>query len=151
MLFSNREINRAEGGGNMENKELAAACLRAKRNYFHIILSYTQTDGKRKNISFSTGLKVRGNKRKAETILNVARNSFVIPQTDEALEMEKQKIKLLIKKQINGNETIEEVKPLKGTEIPEYKPEQKSQRTDGLYKDMLFSSYLYGWKTLRNT
>ena len=34
----------------MEEKELAAACLRTKRDYFHIILSYTQTDGKRKNI-----------------------------------------------------------------------------------------------------
>ena len=43
----------------MEEKELAAGCLRTKRDYFHIILSYTQADGKRKNISFSTGLKVR--------------------------------------------------------------------------------------------
>ena len=103
----------------MEEKELAAGCLRTKRDYFHIILSYTQADGKRKNISFSTGLKVRGNKRKAETILNMARNNFEIPANDEALKIEKHKIKLLIKKQINGNETIEEVKPLKGNEDTE--------------------------------
>lgn len=129
----------------MEEKELAAGCLRTKRDYFHIILSYTQVDGKRKNISFSTGLKVRGNKRKAETILNMARNNFEIPANDEALKIEKHKIKLLIKKQINGNETIEEVKPLKGNEDTEYKPEQKKPVANGLHKDMLFSSYLYYW------
>lgn len=129
----------------MEEKELAAACLRTKRDYFHIILSYTQTDGKRKNISFSTGLKARGNKRKAENILNMARNSFEIPQTEEALEMEKKKIKLLIKKQINGTETVEEVKPLNGNENTKYRSEHKKPVANELHKDMLFSSYLYYW------
>lgn len=129
----------------MEEKELAAACIITKRDYFHIVLSYTQADGKRKSISFSTGLKVRGNKRKAETILNMARNTFEIPTNEEALKMEKKRIKLLIKKQISGNKTIEEVKPLKGNENTEHELEQKKPIVNGLHKNMLFSSYLYYW------
>lgn len=144
MLFCNHEINGVEGG-NMEDKELAAACLITKRDYFHVILSYNKPDGKRKNLSFSTGLRVRGNKRKAETILNMIRNSFDIPLSDESLEMERKKIKLLIKKHLYGNETIEEVKPLKGTEKTKHVSEQKYPVTNGLHKNMLFSSYLYYW------
>lgn len=112
MLFFFCEINRVKGG-NMEDKKFVAVCLITKRNYFHVVVSYNNADGKRKHTSFTTGLKVRGNKRKAETILNIVRNSFEIPTSDEQLEMERKKIKLLIKKQINGNETIEQVKPLK--------------------------------------
>ena len=129
----------------MEEKELAAACLITKRDYFHVVLSYNQGNGKRKNVSFSTGLKVRGNKRKAETILNMIRNSFEIPATDEGLQMERKKIKLLIKKTLNGGDTVEKVKPLKKTTDTEYTFEQKPSVSNGLHKDMLFSSYLYYW------
>lgn len=129
----------------MEEKKLAAACLITKRDYFHVILSYNRADGKRKHISFSTGLKVRGNKRKAETILNIARNSFNIPVSDEELETERKKIKLLIKKQINGSKTVEEVKPLRKKNINKHLPEEKKDTPKGLHKNMLFSNYLYYW------
>lgn len=47
---------------------MIAACLREKHDYYYIIISYYE-DGKRKQIWEATGLKVRGNKRKAEQIL----------------------------------------------------------------------------------
>ena len=47
---------------------MVSACLREKHEYYYIIISYYE-DGKRKQIWKSTGLKVRGNKRKAEQLL----------------------------------------------------------------------------------
>lgn len=52
---------------------MVAGHLREKRGYFHIILSYVDSTGKRKSISRTTGLAVKGNKRKAEKILLQAR------------------------------------------------------------------------------
>jgi len=43
--------------------------LQTKNNCYHIVISYIDKDGKRKNRWKSTGLKVKGNKKKAEEML----------------------------------------------------------------------------------
>jgi len=47
---------------------MIATCLREKHDYYYIIISYYE-NGKRKQTWKSTGLKVKGNKRKAEQVL----------------------------------------------------------------------------------
>lgn len=44
--------------------------LQVKNNYYHMVISYVDKDGKRKNRWKSTGLKVKGNKKKAQEMLN---------------------------------------------------------------------------------
>ena len=54
--------------------------LREKRGIYQIILTYKDFDGKRKEKSVSTGLTVKGNKRKAEEMLMEARRNFTPPE-----------------------------------------------------------------------
>jgi integrase len=65
-----------------EEKIMVAGHLREVNGYFHIILSYKDENGKRQTPSISTGLPVKGNKRKAENLLNEERKKFVIPLND---------------------------------------------------------------------
>lgn len=46
--------------------------LREVNGYYHIVLNFTGEDGKRKNPSKTTGLPVKGNKKKAERMLREA-------------------------------------------------------------------------------
>ncbi len=46
--------------------------LREVKGYYHIVLNFTGEDGKRKNPSKTTGLLVKGNKKKAERMLREA-------------------------------------------------------------------------------
>lgn len=46
--------------------------LREVKGYYHIVLNFTGEDGKRKNPSKTTGLLVKGNKKKAERLLREA-------------------------------------------------------------------------------
>ena len=55
---------------------MVAGHLREKNGYYHIILSWKDGDGKRRSKSISTGLPVKGNKKKAETMLLEARKTF---------------------------------------------------------------------------
>lgn len=52
---------------------MVAGHLREKRGYFHIVLSYTDENGKRQTPSRSTGLPIKGNKKRAEAMLLEAR------------------------------------------------------------------------------
>lgn len=61
---------------------MVAGHLREISGYFHMVLSYTYVNGKRQSPSFSTGLPVKGNKRKAETLLLETRKNFIIPSTE---------------------------------------------------------------------
>ncbi|MFT9056843.1 MAG: site-specific integrase [Ethanoligenens sp.] len=61
---------------------MVAGHLREISGYFHMVLSYTDVNGKRQSPSFSTGLPVKGNKRKAETLLLETRKNFIIPSTE---------------------------------------------------------------------
>lgn len=54
---------------------MVAGHLREKRGYFHIVLSYTDENGKRQTPSKSTGLPVKGNKKRAQDMLHEARKA----------------------------------------------------------------------------
>ena len=49
---------------------MVAAHLRDKRGIYHMILSYTNEEGKRVSRSKTTGLPVKGNKKRAEALLS---------------------------------------------------------------------------------
>ena len=51
--------------------------LREKNGYFHIILNYKDETGKRQTKSVSTGLPLKGNKKRAQIMLQEARKKFV--------------------------------------------------------------------------
>lgn len=57
----------------MTDDVLVAGHLKPVRNYYHIVLSYTDETGKRQTPQFSTGLTVKGNKKRAEAMLLEAR------------------------------------------------------------------------------
>ena len=69
---------------------MVAGHLREQNGLYQIILSYKDSDGKRKTKSISTGLPVKGNKRKAESMLMDARQTFV-PPVVAAVPLEKAK------------------------------------------------------------
>ena len=69
---------------------MVAGHLREQNGLYQIILSYKDGDGKRKTKSISTGLPVKGNKRKAEAMLMDARQTFVLPVV-AAVPLEKAK------------------------------------------------------------
>lgn len=55
---------------------MVAGHLREQNGYYQIILSYKDYTGKRRTKSISTGLPVKGNKRRAEAMLIEARKTF---------------------------------------------------------------------------
>ncbi|MFU1797907.1 MULTISPECIES: tyrosine-type recombinase/integrase [Paenibacillaceae] len=59
---------------------MVAGHLQEKKGYFYIVLNYKDELGKRKNKWISTGLPVKGNKKKAEALLVEARKNFESPQ-----------------------------------------------------------------------
>lgn len=54
---------------------MVAGHLREERGFFHIVLSYTDENGKRQTPQKSTGLPVKGNKKRAEAMLLEARKT----------------------------------------------------------------------------
>lgn len=75
---------------------MVAGRLQEKNGYFYVVLSYKNAEGKRKEPWFSTGLQVRGNKKKAELILTDHRARFdivtekLLPPADEKKEVARQ-------------------------------------------------------------
>lgn len=55
---------------------MVAGHLREKNGYFQMILNYKDGEGKRRTKSISTGLPVKGNKKRAEAILLETRKNF---------------------------------------------------------------------------
>lgn len=55
---------------------MVAGHLREKRGYYHIVLNYIDENGQRKSPTKSTGLKVKGNKKRAEAMLLEARQEM---------------------------------------------------------------------------
>lgn len=58
---------------------MVAGHLQIKNGYYYIVLSYKDAEGKRKQPWYPTGLPVRGNKKRAETMLLEMRQNFKIP------------------------------------------------------------------------
>ena len=71
---------------------MVAGHLRERGGYYHIVLSYTDENGKRKTPSKATGLPVKGNKKRAEAMLQKAR----IEKEAELANILKEKKKRLI-------------------------------------------------------
>lgn len=67
---------------------MVAGHLREKRGYYHIVLSYTDENGERQTPSKTTGLPVKGNKKRAEAMLLEARQrkELELKQRREAKE-----------------------------------------------------------------
>lgn len=57
---------------------MVAGHLQEKKGYFYIVLSYKDYEGKRKSKWITTGLTVKGNKKRALELLNQARKDFVV-------------------------------------------------------------------------
>ncbi len=76
---------------------MVAGHLREKDGFYHIVLSYTDEYGNRKTRSRSTKLPVKGNKRKAEVMLQEARREM-----EEQLQIRKQELRSGGKR-ANGN------------------------------------------------
>lgn len=55
---------------------MIAGHLREKNGFYHMILNYKDGDGKRRTKSISTGLPIKGNKKRAEAMLLEARKNF---------------------------------------------------------------------------
>ena len=55
---------------------MLAGHLREKNGYYHMIINYKDSDGKRKTKSISTGLTIKGNKKRAEAMLLEMRKNF---------------------------------------------------------------------------
>lgn len=69
--------------------KMVAGHLRKQNGIYQMILSYYDTNGKRRTKSISTHLPVKGNKRKAEEMLQKARQEFVPPMACEKAGKEK--------------------------------------------------------------
>jgi len=65
---------------------MVAGHLQEKKGNFYIVLNYKDEKGKRKNKWIATGLAVKGNKKKAESLLLDARKNFTSPT--EALQVQ---------------------------------------------------------------
>lgn len=65
---------------------MVAGHLQEKKGNFYIVLNYKDEYGKRKSKWLATGLHVKGNKKKADALLQEARQNFVAPS--EVIEEE---------------------------------------------------------------
>lgn len=67
--------------------EQVAGHLQEKKGYYYAVLNYKDENGKRKTKWISTGLTVKGNKRRAENILIDLRRNFTIPEKKAMAEV----------------------------------------------------------------
>lgn len=68
---------------------MVAGHLREKRGYYHMVLSYTEEYGKRQTPSKSTGLPVKGNKKRAEAMLQEFRKKKELELQERISEHER--------------------------------------------------------------
>ena len=66
---------------------MVAGHLQEKNGQFYAVLSYKDHTGKRKSKWVPTGLMVKGNKKRAETMLNEIRRNFVPPTQEDEVEI----------------------------------------------------------------
>ena len=59
---------------------MVAGRLQEKNGFYYIVLSYTDSAGKRRQPWIATGLTVKGNKKRAEKMLADTRKDFTIPK-----------------------------------------------------------------------
>ena len=66
---------------------MVAGRLQEKNGFYYMVLSYTDANGKRKQPWVSTGLPVKGNKKRAEEMLSELRQSFAPPKVVKTGEL----------------------------------------------------------------
>jgi integrase len=66
---------------------MVAGHLQEKKGNYYIVLNYKDKDGKRKTKWIATGLPTKGNKKKAESMLQDARRSFEVPSESDGEEV----------------------------------------------------------------
>ncbi|WP_018885764.1 tyrosine-type recombinase/integrase [Paenibacillus massiliensis] len=71
---------------------MIAGHLQEKKNLFYIVLNCKDEHGKRKPKWIPTGLKVKGNKKKAEIMLQEARKNHYLEEQAQAIEAEKKAV-----------------------------------------------------------
>ena len=123
------------------NTKTVAGHLRVKQGFIYIVLTYKDYKDVKVTTAFSTGLKERGNKRKAEELLTLVRSNFQRPKDEKELEYEKMRMKALI-----TGEDFEVIKASKVSFDKKYgKDSVELSKNVGLSKDMLFADFMYYW------
>jgi integrase len=129
----------------MEKQEMVAGHLKKDKGYFHIVLSYIGYDGKRKTPSFSTGYKIKNNKRNADALLSLVRSEFTVCNTKEEDETEKKRIRTIIRVKIGKESEKTQNNPCEVKSVSKEKKNFKENSQSKLNEDMLFSDFLSYW------
>lgn len=66
---------------------MVAGHLRIKRGVYQIVINYVDSDGHKRQKSMSTGLKIKGNKKRAQEKLEEVRRSFEEPAQDKVHDL----------------------------------------------------------------
>ena len=67
---------------------MVAGHLQEKNDFYYIVLSYKDADGKRKPKWEATGLSVKRNKKKAEALLLERRRNFMVPTAPAEIRLD---------------------------------------------------------------
>lgn len=126
-------------------EEIVAGHLKNDNGYFHIVLSYIDYYGKRKMPSFTTGLKIRGNKRLAESILSMVRTEFVIKKTAHEEKLERERIKGLIAERNGVKPSRRKAAAMKSKNEEIEAIDSNKNKHIKLEPDMLFGDFLFYW------
>lgn len=112
--------------------------IREKKGLYYAVISYYTTDGERKQKWYPTKLPVRGNKKKAETILRQLLNEFENPSEVNIDWYNDDSKKLVIDNE--GNAEVVEVKKAISSDVIEDMELQDIPKEQ--VANMLFSDYL---------
>lgn len=118
--------------------------VREIKGQYHIVLSYTDSNGKRKTPSFSTNLAVKGNKKRAEKLLQFLQENFVIPKSDEELKEYKKVIKQRLKTGFADIDTTDKL-PIQSAKDSYFGSAQKKKKANNSKGNMLFGDYMLYW------
>ena len=67
---------------------MVAGHLQEKNDFYYIVLSYKDANGKRKTKWEATGLSVKRNKKKAEALLLERRRNFMVPTAPAEIRLD---------------------------------------------------------------
>lgn len=127
---------------------MVAGRLREIGGYYYLVLSYRDKNGKRREPSFSTELPVKGNKKKANKLLNELRKNFIIPDNEEELKAIKSNYRVLLKKgdEISDSTSKSPEKASKKVSTSKKKnAEEVYTTTRDKIANMLFCDYMLYW------
>lgn len=127
--------------------------LRKVNGVYHIVLNYVDKQGCRKAPSFSTGLSVKGNKKRAEKMMANLRSVFKIPSSDEELQEFRNIYKDLLR---GANEGIDKSVDLAETKTDKKEitkkekvvPVAEKRKRENTKAAMLFGDYMVYWLSL---